>query len=273
MECLQCKAPNSDDSRYCGKCGAELSTTLNETVWRRGIRDRQAIEIEITEAVFERLVKWSKWLVALGALIFGGILGWSYHDVRSAVGSGKTQIENAVNEGRNEISQAKQSISGLKPEIDQLQSDADKYKKVNEQIANLQKQLKDVKGDVLDLRNKKLIVKSVETAPGTTGGGLLSFGPKIGCPALPKGIKVAICAQDSPPSIYQVVETGYIRPVGGLSSMGFQDTSIGKKPDCTLAVRGTLYVEKGTGSAADKPFLCVRRSNGTYDWTQLSTTQ
>src|SRR4051812_33860505 len=120
MECLQCKATNPDDNRYCGKCGAELSTTLDETVWRRGVRDRQAIEIEITEAVFERLVKWSKWLVGLAALIFAGILGWGFHDVRSAVRSGKNQIEAAVSDGRNDINQIKQGSTKLKAELDQL---------------------------------------------------------------------------------------------------------------------------------------------------------
>lgn len=272
MECLECKGTNPDDSRYCGKCGAELSKTLSETVWRRGVRDRQAIEIEITEAVFDRLMKWTKWLLVPVAF-FLALLGISYHDIRSAVAAGKAQIEGAVKDGRKEIEQAKQAIPGLKAEIDQAKSDVDKYTQVNQQIANLQKQLKDVKGDVVDLRNKKLLVKSVETAPGANGGGLLSFGPKVGCPALSKPFTFGICAQGFPPTLHEVSETGYARPVGSRSTIGFQDTSTGRKPECTSAIRGTFYVEKGAGSASDRPFLCLRDSNDTYHWIQVSTTQ
>lgn len=268
MECLNCKAPNPDDSRYCGQCGAELSTTLSETVWKRGVRDRQAIEIEITEAVFERLVKWSKWVVGLAVLIFAGILGWSFHDVRSAVGLGKSQIEAAVSEGRNEINSAKQGIPKLKTDLDQLQIDADKYKKVNEQIATLQKQLTNVHDQVINLSTKDLVAKSLSTPPGP-GSGIVSFGPNLGCPARLKDAKLGLCAQGFPPSVYQVTDSGSVRPVGSLSSIGFQDTSTGNKPNCTAAIRGTLYVEKGTGSTGDQPFLCLRNPNDTYSWAQL----
>ena len=176
-----------------------------------------------------------------------------------------------VSEGRNEINSAKQGIPKLKADLDQLQTDADKYKQVNQQIAILQKQLTNVHDQVINLSTKDIVAKSLLTAPGP-GSGIISFGPNLGCPGRLKNTKLGLCAQGSPPSVYQVTDSGSVRPVGSLSSIGFQDTSTSKKPDCTSAIRGTLYVEKGAGSAADQPFLCIRNSSDTYSWAQLRAT-
>jgi hypothetical protein len=275
MDCIQCKIANPDDNRYCGKCGAELGHTLDETVRRKGFRDRQATEMEITEAIVERLMKWSKWLGSAVAVIvglFAILLGFSYHDVRSGVHASQAEMEKAVNEGKAEINQAKQAIPGLKSEIGQLQSDADKYKQVNQHIAKLQDQLTKVKNDVVDLGNKELKVKTLITSG--SGPSSLFFG-NLGCPtSLEKNQKIMLCAQGSPPVFYELTRTGLpLRPVASLSTIGFQDTSTGKKPDCTSGNRGTFYVEKGAGNSADKPFVCVRNSNDTYAWLELSVTQ
>jgi hypothetical protein len=273
MNCIDCKAPNSDDNGYCGKCGAELGRTLDETVRKKGFRDRQAIEMEITEAIVARLMRWSTWLGSVLALIlalFAGVLGLSYHDVKAAVAAGKDQIETAVKDGKTDINQARQSIPGLKSEIDQLQSDANKYKQVNQHIAKLQEQLTKVQGDVLDLSNRDLKIRSVTTSGSGPSG--LTFG-ELGCPiALPKNQNIGLCAQGSPPAFYAVTRTGLPpRPVSSLSPVGFQDTSIAPKPNCNASNRGTFYVEKGVGSSPDKPFLCARNSNDNYEWNQLST--
>jgi hypothetical protein len=58
--------------------------------------------------------------------------------------------------------------------------------------------------------------------------------------------------------------------VSSFSSIGFQDASTDPKPSCSAARRGTFYVEKATGKGADKPFLCARKSDNTYDWIQLA---
>ena len=46
--------------------------TLRETVLTKGFRDRQATEMEITESVANRLMKWGGWLTAIAALILAG---------------------------------------------------------------------------------------------------------------------------------------------------------------------------------------------------------
>ena len=50
---------------YCGKCGAELGLTIAQTIAKRGISDRKAIEYELTEAVADRLKKWFGLALAL----------------------------------------------------------------------------------------------------------------------------------------------------------------------------------------------------------------
>ena len=109
MKCIECEAVSPDGNRYCGQCGAELRHTLEETVRRKGFRDRQATEMEITESVANRLMKWGGWLTAIAALIlasFGFALRLVYSGAKTASDVGKTQIESAVSEGRDSIAAA-----------------------------------------------------------------------------------------------------------------------------------------------------------------------
>jgi TolA-binding protein len=198
------------------------------------------------------------------------MLGWSCHDVRTAVNAGKSEIETSVRDGKADIEAAKQPIPGLKDQVNQLQSDIAKYQQVNQHINDLQKQLTKVQNDVIDLGNHALKVKSIQTTgPGSPS---IGFGPQIGCPlSAVAPSTVAYCAEGSPPSLFQITSTGEKRPVSSLSPIGFRDTSTTGKSACSAANRGTFYVEKGAGNVPDKPFLCARKSDNTYGWIQLST--
>jgi hypothetical protein len=270
MDCIECKTANPDGNRFCGQCGAELGRSLDETVRKKGFRDRQATELEITESVTERLMKWGGWLVKIAALIllaFGFLLGKTYLDVQTAVKAGKAEIETAVQEGTKDIGMVRQSITGLNGQVKELQSNIERYKKVNSEIAKLQKEFKEVRGEIVDLGNRRVRAKTMETTG--PGPGRISFG-EIGCPpSVEPGNVVTYCAQGSPLSLFQVTSTGERKPVSSLSPVGFQDVSIAPKPTCTAANRGTIYVEKGTGMVADKPFLCAKKSDNKYDWIQL----
>lgn len=271
MDCIECKVPNPETNRFCGQCGAELGRSLNETVRRKGFRDRQATEMEIAESVASRLMKWASWLGSIAALIvvlFGLLLGKSCQDVRTVADIGKAEIQTAVREGTKEIGLARQATTGLTEQIAQLQSDIDGYKQVNSSIAKLQKQFNSVQGQIVDLGVRSLRAKSFEATGPEPGA--ISFG-KIGCPpsALSKGGVVAFCAEGSPLSLFQLTSAGELTPVAGRSPVGFQDASMASKSTCTVAKRGTFYVEKGSRGVADKPFLCAKKSDNTYDWIQL----
>jgi cell division protein FtsB len=292
MDCIECKMTNPDGNHYCGQCGAELGRNLEETIRKNGFRDRLATEMEITDSVLGRLMRWGKWLGSIAAIflaLIGLLLGRGYWDVSTVAEKGKTEIETSVHEGKKEIDELRQTTTGLKDQVKQLQSDLDRYnqldieiaglqkqllssldgyKRVDSKIAKLQEQFNKAEEKIVDLGKRGLRASFMET----TGAGpsLISFG-KIGCPssALATGTKVAYCAQGSPLSLFQLTSVGELRPVSSRSTIGFQDVSTASKPTCTVDNRGTFYAEKGTGTAADKPFLCVKKSDNTYDWIQL----
>jgi hypothetical protein len=216
-------------------------------------------------------MKWATWLGSITAVIvalFALMVGWSYHDVRTAVETGKTQIGAAVKEGVKEIDVVRQETAGLKAEVQQAKSEVTRYEQVNDAIAKVQKGLTDVKKEVVDLGERTFRARVVETTG--SGPSSLSFG-NLGCSpsALSKGQKVVYCAQGSPPVLFQMNSTGELRPVSSLSPVGFQDVSVTTKPACTAANRGTFYVEKGTPNMADKPSLCAKKSDSTYEWIPL----
>ncbi len=266
MNCNECKATNPEESPYCNQCGTVLGRTLEETIQKK-LRDRKAIELDITESVTSRLMKWTGWITKTGLVIvalFGLLLGKSYYDIHAQVKAGETEIATAVADGKKEIEALKQETTGLKDEVKQVRSDVEGYKQTNVKIGSLQKQILEVKGEVLDLSTKTLKVRLLET----TGAGhsFILFG-NPGCGPVPKDSKIGYCAQGSPPVLTQVSVSGESAPVASRSPIGFQDTSAGAKPTCVASNRGTFYVEKG---ATDKPFLCAQKSAGTYAWMELA---
>ena len=269
MDCIECKATNPDSNHFCGQCGAALGRTLAETV-RKEFRDRQAIEVDITESVVARLMRWSTWLgsiVALLVALFGLMLHGYYHDVGTTVENGKRDIMTAVQQGQNDIDAVRQTIPGLKQQVVALQTDINQYKKVNSDIEKLQAQLTSVKGQIVDLGARDLKANSVITTG--SGPGYFAIG-ELGCVPPTKGYKVIYCAQGSPTSLFQFTSAGELAPVSSRSPVGFQDLSTDAKPACNVSKRGTFFVEKGSGKVADKPLLCARKSDNTFDWIQLA---
>lgn len=106
----------------------------------------------------------------------------------------------------------------------------------------------------------------------TTGLGPSQLGFGIpGCPAVAKGSQIIYCVKGSPLALHQVTPSGETRPVSGFSPAGFQDIFDTAKPTCDQTTRGTFYVEKGSPNRADKPVVCVKKSDNTYSWMRLST--
>jgi hypothetical protein len=147
MVCINCKPANPDTNHYCGECGAELGHSSLETISKRDIRDRKAIEYEIVDTVVKRLLEWAKWLGNVLTLLLAASpvwrLGKTYLDLRTGVRSATAQIETAVREGKGDIEVVRKKIGDLRDETLQLQTDVDKYKKVNSAIADLQIGLQD----------------------------------------------------------------------------------------------------------------------------------
>lgn len=291
MDCIECRANNPDSNRFCGQCGAELGRSLAETVRKHGFRDRTATEMEIAASVVDLLMKWAKWLASAAAVIialFGLFLGKTYLDTRTALEAGRTgiaksylevrttvqegkaEIETAVRRGKKDIDVIEEATTGLKQQVSQLQSDIGRYRQVSSSIGKLAEELKAVQGQVVDLGKRELKAdKLTATGPGPSTMTMKT----VGCPpfaSIAKDGIVAYCTQGTPPYLYlSQLTSAALRAVSSLSPAGFQDLSNAPKPNCAIANRGTFYVEKGTGRTADKPFLCVKKSDNEYEWIQL----
>jgi hypothetical protein len=281
MDCIACRAVCPEGSKFCGQCGAEVDRTLPETILRNDLRDRRTVEMEITDTVLTRLVRWGGWLAAIGVLIltaFGFALSLIYHDAKSAAEAGRAQIEGTVKTGQESITAnlaeatrevlvTKQNADQLLAQVKQLQSDVTGFKEVTDEMETLRKQFH---GQTEDLKKLDLRVHSVETF-GTDRPPALIF-KQLGCPSpLEKGEEIAYCSQGSPPFLFQVSSKGDIRPVSSASPIGFQDVSTGPIPTCDANSRGTFYAKKGNGNENDAALLCARKSDRTFGWVQLSS--
>jgi hypothetical protein len=282
MNCIACGAVCPDGNKFCGQCGAEVGRTLPETILRNDLRDRRTIEMELTDNVLTRLVRWGGWLAAIGVAVlaaFGLALSLVYHDAKSAAEAGKAQIEATVKSGEEnittnlaeatrEVSATKQNADQLLAQVKQLQSDVRGFKEVTDEMETLRKQFH---GQTEDLKKLDLRVHSVETV-GTEGPPALIF-TRLGCKPSPlaKGGEVAYCSEGSPPFLFQVTSKGDIRPVSSASPSGFQDVSTGPIPTCDANSRGTFYAKKGNGNENDAGLLCARKSDHSFGWVQLSS--
>jgi hypothetical protein len=284
MNCPSCATPNPSDALYCNQCGEPLTVSALGRQRRIEIREKKTREIELTEAVAERLIKWVKWLGSACTVLviaFGFALGKGYFDIQKDISNAQTQIHDSVTSGTGEIrssiesakadiSDAKRQLPTITRDIQMLNSDLGKYKEVNLRIEKLQSDFLRLQTDVVDLGHRTLKAESMETTG--PGGAMESFG-QVGCDQpKAKGFPFSICAQGSPLALTSVTGGGRTRPVASFSEIGFQDVSKSPRPMCNDERRGTFYVEKGSGNQADKPFLCVKSAAGSYNWAQLAIT-
>src|SRR5260370_5164653 len=81
MQCSNCKALSPDDKEYCGECGAELHkvddfsrASLNQRIKKaikEQLADQKVVEVELTEAVLQRITAWGKILVYFAGIPLG----------------------------------------------------------------------------------------------------------------------------------------------------------------------------------------------------------
>ncbi len=81
MKCPQCSAENTDGKNFCSDCGSLLTPQLlpliraqvEEHVKER-FKDQTVVDVETTEAIAERFLKWGKWFL-IPATILITLLG------------------------------------------------------------------------------------------------------------------------------------------------------------------------------------------------------
>jgi hypothetical protein len=165
MLCAECNAENPEGKKYCGDCGTLLGKTLEATT-RTNFRDRQVVEAEITDAVFERLLKWVKWLgiataipIAVWTIVLtifglrsysdiGKVTDTGKNEILTIVASAKKDLPFSVESARKDITSLETNVTSLKTEYQAIESNLHDYQLVNQRIAKLQSDLQSIQGQV-----------------------------------------------------------------------------------------------------------------------------
>jgi len=148
MECSNCKSQNEESKKYCGDCGTYLlSNIINDTdlknriesILEKKLKDRQVVEIEITENIVSKLASWAKLFayfigIPLAIILFIlGFLGYNSY-------SGFTKlISNTENKIKPQIEQAKLKVDSINKEADILKLNFEKYKRLDKEVEELTK--------------------------------------------------------------------------------------------------------------------------------------
>ncbi|MEP7353285.1 MAG: zinc ribbon domain-containing protein [Acidobacteriota bacterium] len=277
------------DSYVQAKLAQELSVRLkDQSTLVREIGDKAE------DVVWARLKRYG-WVVTIGLVLLGF---WGIKSIDDAgtkiVASASQRVEPLIKgvEAKSEIAQS--NMNALDSRLAKALEDLKLYEKhikdyessiatsggealreiskLKGAVTQQRKDLTALQEQVVDFGKREIRANSMQTTG--LGPSSIAFG-KLGCPSVAEGLTkygmlVAYCVQGNPLSLFQLTSTE-LRPVSARSSVGFQDVSNDPKPFCNGNGRGTLYVEKNNGSTADKPFLCIRKTDGTYGWVQLAT--
>jgi uncharacterized membrane-anchored protein YhcB (DUF1043 family) len=155
VECVQCKAQNLEDKKYCGDCGAPLDPHLHalkqffesnlhqqiETTIKEQYKDQKLVEFETIQAIASKLSDWTKLLgffvgipVALLILLLGFLGIKTYSDFSNRIES----TQRIVNQ---KLDEAQKKASEIQKDADALIGD---YQKLKAQLADASRLAKDV---------------------------------------------------------------------------------------------------------------------------------
>jgi hypothetical protein len=121
MKCPQCSAENSEGKNFCSDCGSSLTPQLIplvrsqvEELLRERFKDRSIIELEASEAVAGRVLRWAKLYYAVPIAVLIAILALlgisDYADfhktVRRATEELKPKLNQAISEADTALAKA-----------------------------------------------------------------------------------------------------------------------------------------------------------------------
>jgi prefoldin subunit 5 len=181
VDCPNCSYQNPSANVYCGKCGTRIDgagaalESQIEAVLSRKFKDRQLVEIELTQAVANRLTDWLKLFgffaaipvaVLLGTLAIWGVT--KFADVNEKLKTAKASADNL-----------QERASGLSEQYDRLNNAAAKYEALGAKYDSLgakldavaarseaiNKEVESVKTDISRISERIALVPSPALTP------------------------------------------------------------------------------------------------------------
>ncbi|HMG14775.1 MAG TPA: zinc ribbon domain-containing protein, partial [Saprospiraceae bacterium] len=148
MKCPNCHIENPENQKYCGDCGTLLiDTIINdkifenkiESIIQKQLKDKQVVEIEITENIASKIANWAKlfaYFIGIPFAIIIFILGFLGYNSYSSF---TKLIEDNEKKIRPQIELAKVRVDSLNMEAVALKINLEKYKELNKQVSDLTK--------------------------------------------------------------------------------------------------------------------------------------
>jgi len=173
ISCPVCTDSNPSINTFCGKCGARIDPQAAvlegqiEATIKRLLKDRNVVEIEITQGIAARLTEWIKLFAFFAAIplafLLGGLAIWGvtkFADVNEKLQTAKTTAESLQNKA-----------TVVSDQYARLQQDAAKYESISNQLNAVV-----AKSDALtrDLQSVKTDVSQIGKRIGFTPSAVLT---------------------------------------------------------------------------------------------------
>ena len=170
IECSRCKTENPDENKYCGSCGAPtdpdlapliqyVDTTFRqqvESIAKEQLKD-QKIELEATQLVAERLVRWARiglFFAGIPFLLVVGIAGFL----------GIEKISDVSDQFDTKISKISEKFDTAGKQLDEdMKQAATKVAKITDQSNDLDKSLAAIEAKLDDIDKVTVELKARES--------------------------------------------------------------------------------------------------------------
>lgn len=186
MECKSCKSDNPESNKFCGQCGHFLASdpilhaAIQDEIQSR-FRDRNVVEVEVAEKVFDRLTKWGK--VVLGVLAAAlAILGISSYDrlLKNAQDAASAEMSAKIDQASQEFGKkASERVGQLSQEFERnvrKESEGQIHKAASDALLGIQNQVSSETAQLKSqIANSKKKFQELENRVGATCEEIMDF--------------------------------------------------------------------------------------------------
>lgn len=183
MKCIRCDTPNPEGQKFCGNCGAPLDPNLGPLIkeylqthlpqeiraaLKEQLQDQKVVEVETAEAIWDRLIKWTKYVafvIGIPVAILAGVGVKSCLDLSKAreeidyklraAKDNTDQLIDKVKSASEKIDRQVNQITSLEQKVGTLKTQAERLSPTLEKAEMLSKRLSS-RGGVLEREYEKI---------------------------------------------------------------------------------------------------------------------